>query len=162
MKEYFISVIAVSLLGGVIISLLPDVDAAKHVRLLCSLCTVACIAFPLVSLFDSGIDVDAIGEMFEQSEERSEKYDEIYNGTLNEYEIINAQNTLKQEIIQRIGADASAFDLKIITNKNSDVIYISSVRVCIYGSGVSIDPKEVKKYVQDRLGCDCEIVYDIF
>ena len=79
MKEYFIAVIAVSLLGGVIVSMLPDGNTAKNVRFLCSLCTVACIAFPLISFFDNGFDSQTLMNVFEQSEQESEFYDEIYN-----------------------------------------------------------------------------------
>lgn len=161
MKEYFISVIAASLLGGVIISLIPEGNTVKHVKLLCSLCAVVCIAFPLISILDSSFDKNKIVDMFEQSEDAGENYAEIYNNAFNEYEIINAQERLKQELLQGFSLDKGAIDVKIITDKNNDVIYISSVRVCIYGSGISINPREVKKYVSERFDCECEIVYDI-
>ena len=133
----------------------------KHVRLLCSLCTVACIAFPLASLLNGSFEYQDVIDIFDQDAESENVYDEIYNNTLNEYQISNAENLLKQEIIQSIGADSAAFDVKIITEKNNDEICISLVRVTVYTSGLSINPREVEKYVTQRLGCECETVYDI-
>ena len=161
MKEYFISVIAISLIGGMIVSLLPDGNSVKNVKLLCSLCVVACMVFPLASFFSGTVEKDGIVDMFEIGDGEADIYDEIYNDSLNQYELINAEKSLKQEIIQRFSASYDAFDLKIITDKNNDVIYIATVDVHIYNSGLSISPRAIEKYVYDRLGCECNFIYEI-
>ena len=161
MKEYFITLITVSLVGGMIVTLLPDGNTSKHVKLLCSLCVVACIIFPISSFFGDFFDKESVVGIFRYEEDESYNYDEIYNNSLTEYELINAQVSLKQEIIQGIGVSDDAFDLKIITDENNGVICISSVTVRIYGSGLTVNPREVEKYVSERLGCPCEFVYDL-
>ena len=56
MNEYFITVIAVAFVGGIVISLVPNGNTVKYVRLLCGLCVVCSIAFPLVSFFGGEFD----------------------------------------------------------------------------------------------------------
>ena len=160
MKEYFISVIAVSLVGSVLVSLAPGGGVAKNMKLLCALCTAACIIFPLGTLFWGSISNEDIESLFATEMNEEYNYDEIYNDSLNKYNVINSEIILKSEIIQALKLKNDAFDLKIIQDEESDVFCISYVRVYIYPDGVSVDPRMVEKYIYERLGCECEFVYD--
>ena len=65
MKEYFISVIAISLVGSMIIALAPGCGLSKNIKLLCALCMVACIVFPLGTLFDNSFNMADIEKAFD-------------------------------------------------------------------------------------------------
>ena len=98
--------------------------------------------------------------LFSSKDYQEECYDEIYNSSLLESEKKNAENILKNNIKQSVGTNNDAFDVSIILEKNSDEFYISAVEVKIFASGVTIDPHLVEKYINDELGCRCEIIYD--
>ncbi len=161
MTEYFITVMAVALAGGVIISLVPTGRTLSYVRLLCGLCTLCCVAFPLVNIVGGEFDKEEILSMFESNDENREYYDEIYNKKLTKAEIENANFILKSEIIKAFSLKSDAIDINIITNNDSDEIYILKVGITLHKSGVDTNPRELKDFVFERLGCETEIFYDI-
>ncbi len=161
MKEYFITVMAVAFFGGTIITLVPLGNTTKYVRLLCGLCTVCSIAFPLVSFVGGNFEKEDLLSIFDYEGKEESYYEEIYNNCLTDTEINNAEITLKNEIIKGISASEDDFSLNIITEENSGEISIVRVEVIIYSSGMSIDPRRIESCVFERLGCGCEFFYDI-
>lgn len=161
MKEYFIGIMAVAFLGSTLLTLAPS-GFEKHLRLLCGFCAVAAVLFPVTS-FLSGENY--IGgewtELFAQTGNEINYYDEIYNGSLVEAECENAEKILKTDIIKELDLKNDSFDIIIILDKSSDEYSILRTEVIIYASGIDIDPHSVEKYISSRLGCDCEIIYDI-
>ena len=79
MKEYFITVMAVAFLGGTIITLVPLGNTTKYVRLLCGLCTVCSIAFPLVSFVGGDFEKEELLSIFDY-----ESKEEIWNALPNQ------------------------------------------------------------------------------
>ncbi len=161
MTEYFITVMAVTLAGGVIISIAPKDSSVRYIKLLCGLCTVCCVAFPLISFVGNGFDTEGLLKLFDYDAVEQAYYEEIYNNNFDKLSIENAEIKLKSEIIKEISAKDEDFDVKIITETSSGEIYISSVRVTIYKSGLSIDPKLIENFIFDSLGCQTVFFYDI-
>lgn len=161
MEEYFITVMAVSLVGGVIIALAPKGNSTRYVRMLCGLCTVCCVAFPVVSLAQNGFDKEGLLSMLDYESREKEYYEEIYNKNLIGAELENAEMTLKSEIIKELSLQNDSLNVNIITENKSDEICIDSVEVIIYPSGLSADPREIEEYVEERIGCPCSFFYDI-
>ena len=63
MKEYFISIIAIALVGSLIISMLPSSSNAKYLRLICGLCAIGCIVFPLINADEMMIDFESLKKL---------------------------------------------------------------------------------------------------
>ncbi len=161
MKEYFVGIIAITFLGGIMIMLSPQ-GYTKHLRLLCGLCSAALILLPLFSFVSGGGGaIEDIADIFSQEEYQKEYYEEIYNGSLLLSEKENAEKILKAEIKRAVSTNNDNFDVNIVIDKNSDEIYIRSVEIIIRASGVSIDPRSVEKYIKETLGCECVIIYDL-
>ncbi len=161
MKEYFIGIMAVAFLGSTLLTLAPT-GFEKHLRLLCGFCAVAAVLFPLVSFLSDGIYIDGEWtELFAQGEAEAKNYDEIYNCSLVMAEGENAEGILKNDIIKELDLKNDSFDIKIIIDKSSDEYSILRTELIIYASGIDIDPHSVEKYIKTRLGCDCEIIYDL-
>ena len=160
MKEYFISIIAIALVGALIISMLPDATNAKYLRLICGLCAIGCIVLPLANFGSENFDFDEITELFGNEEDKKEQYDKFYNASIKEAEITNAQILLKSEIIQATSASAKDFDVKIYTANIGDEIYISNIEIKIYPSGIFMDVHAATKCVEENFGCKCRIIYD--
>lgn len=161
MKEYFITVMAVSLMGGVIVSLSPKGNNARYVRLLCGLCTVCCVAFPVVRFAQGGFDREEILSVLDYETKEKEYYDEIYNKKLVGAELKNAEIALKSEIIKELSLQNDSINVNIVTENKSDEICIESVEVIIYPSGLYADPREIEECVEERLGCPCSFFYDV-
>lgn len=161
MKEYFVGVMSVVMLGGLIISLFPEGGEKKYLRLLCAIASLSCMIMPLTDIVSDGSELDEELEgLFGYVGGEPMDYDEIYNNSLASASVENAEIYLKNLIISELGADFNSFDVRIISKIESDKFYIESVEVTIYPSGMLIDPHRVKKTVSELLGCDCVIFYE--
>ena len=159
MKEYFLMILAVVIVSGVVVSLSPS-GYAKQVRLLCGLFTTAFIMLPLVS-FVADLDFSG-GEWldFFDEEQYLEKYDEFYNEIVKNVEIENANQMLKSKMIQDLSVENECFDVALSISNVSGEKFIEKVNVILYAEGISVDPHEVKNYVSALLGCECSVYYD--
>ena len=73
MNEYFLGLIAFAFVGAIILSVVPEGMSKKYVRLLCGLCSICCIAFPIFELVGSGgMLAENISALFETSIEIDE------------------------------------------------------------------------------------------
>lgn len=161
MKEYILILVLTVLAGSVIITLSPEGGAGGGVRLLCSLCTVACIAVPLISLVSKGLDPNALGDLPLPPDIEAGYYDEIYNTSLVDSEVKNAEISLKNAVKKEFNVSDDAFDIRISAKKIIDENYSISVELIIYRYGIGIDPHSVEKYVKNMLECSFTTVYAI-
>ena len=161
MREYFIGIIAVVALGGLMVSLSPTANFSKQLRLLCGLCSVGCIVFPILT-FASEFDVqkDAFLGLFEYKETECLNYDEIYNDSIFDAANKNAEENLKNDIIKELDLKNESFDIQIVLGEESVEKYIDRVEVIIYPEGIEIDPHGIEKYIKSRLNCPVVIIYD--
>lgn len=163
MKEYFLAVIVVALLGGVILSLLPDGSSGRCIRLLCGLCVSACVVMPLVSFAgESEYWLQEADKMFSDASNESNIYDEIYKNALAEAEVKNAGIYLKNEMIQALSLEKGDFDINIVIDKITDEKYSYRAELIIYASGLAMDPHGAKEYIEERLRCDVSVIYEFY
>ena len=160
MSEYFLGLIIFAFSGSVLLSLAPQGISKKYLRLLCGLCSVGCIVFPLFNFFGSGgIDAEELVAVFDVQDDVSENNVEIYNNSLNDASLKNAEETLKSSIIKELSVKYEDFDLEIVVNKSSEDFYIEKIRVLIYPSGYSVDPKKIGGICKRALDAPCEFIY---
>lgn len=160
MREYFLGLILFAFLGSAILSVAPCGVAKGYLRFLCGLCGIGCIIFPIFSILGSETGERADFEaLFEANANDEDNYVEIYNSFFDESVLLNAEASLKNQIISELNASNEDFELKIIVGYNSDEKYIKRVRVNFYPSGYSIDPKRIEKICFSSLGCECEFFY---
>lgn len=159
MKEYFASVMALTFIGGIVVSLSPKGAAQRYLRLLVALAVTGCIITPIFSfLGDAELDGEALGALFEyESDERD--YEEIYNNSIILASVDECQRDLENEILQALSGDIGDIDVVISASEKSGEIYIERAEVHIYPSGLSLDPHFMKEQVSERLRCDCEVIY---
>ncbi len=160
MSGYFLSLIALTFVGGGVLMLAPDGGAKSGMRLLCSLCAIACILLPFGSLLSHGeLDVDYIADRFAYKDESELSYDEIYNSNLTRADLKNIENLLKSQVISRFDVKSKAFDIKLIAEINSDEYFISSATLVLYPSGLATDPRPICIYISEVLSCECDVYY---
>lgn len=160
MREYFVGVISVVFLGGMVVTIMPSGATQKYLRLLCGLSVMACIVMPLFSLFtEQNTGIDDWDILNGVNGDNELKYVEIYNDSLKNAGVDNAEDTLKNDIIREFSAHYDDIDVELEVSVSSDEIYITNVRLEIHPSGALLDPHEIKKYLEDRLQCPCTVVY---
>lgn len=160
MSEYFLGIALTVLIGGLILSLLPDASAKPYLRLLCGGAIVLSILSPLVSFLGDKSAADDLLSLFEGGMAEEQNYAEIYNNTIVSAGAEFASDKLKSEIKQELLTDDNAFDISVIAKSNGEEIYIERVEVIIHPSGLTLNPHAIEKYVSDRLGCECIIIYE--
>lgn len=160
MTEYFLGLIVFAFVGSVILSLVPAGTSKRYVRLLCGLCSVGCIVFPIFELAsgNSG-DISDLVEIFEPYDEYDKASVEIYNSALNRATLNNAEEALKNDIIKELSAKYGDIDVKIDIKENNDGFYIDKVLVFIHPAGYSLDPDRIAEVCRKRLGKKCDIIY---
>ena len=162
MGEYFLGVALTVLLGGLVLSLVPDASAKPYLRLICGAAVVLSILLPITSFvteISEGNGFDELLAFFEEDGSADQNYAEIYNKAILDTGAQHASNELKNEMLQAFGADEGDFDITIVAQNDGDEICISRVEVIIHLSGLAIDPRELEKYVIDKLGCECVVIY---
>ena len=160
MSEYFLGIALTVLIGGLVLSLLPDASTKPYLRLLCGAAVVLSILSPLVTFVSDKTFSDDLLSLFQMGEAEEQNYAEIYNDTLVSAGAEFASDKLKSEIKQELLTDDDAFDISVIAKSSGDEIYIERVEVIIHPSGLSLNPHTIEKYVSDKLGCECVIIYE--
>ena len=160
MSEYFLGIALTVLIGGLILSLFPDASAKPYLRLLCGGAVVLSILSPLVTLVGDKSAADDLLSLFEGGMEEERNYAEIYNNTIVSAGAEFASDKLKNEIKQELLANDDTFDVFVIAKSNGEEIYIERVEVIIHPSGLTLNPHAIEKYVSNRLGCECIIIYE--
>ena len=159
MNEYFLGLIVFAFVGAIVLSLVPSGAGRGYVKLLCGLCSVCCIAFPIFELVElGGNEFDYIVNMFD-SEEAIKNADEIYNKALNTATVENAENSLKNDIIKGVSAKYDDIDVKIILSEAGDEFYISDIVVYLYSGAYTVNPKSIREICVSKLGKECKIIY---
>lgn len=159
MNKYFLGLIIISFVGTVVMALSPKGASRAYLKLLCGLCSIGCIAIPLLSVVGGGSFAEELISAFEYKSADEEAMIEIYNSALNGVALDSAEKTLKSEIIKELSTKSDALDVDIILNKSGEDFYISRVVVTIYPSGYALNPREISKICKSRLSVDCEFVY---
>ncbi len=160
MNEYFLGLIVFAFVGSMILALAPTGISRIYIRLLCGLCSIGCIAFPLMSLANG--DMLSSGDfaaIFEPSDKIDEEIAEIYNNSLNDATLSSVEESLEGEIISRLSAEYEDIDIEILISNRENTVSVDKIRVYIYPSGYALSPDKISEICQERLSCECEFVY---
>lgn len=160
MTKYFLGLIIFAFVGSIVMSLSPKGASRAYLKLLCGLCSIGCIAIPLISAFWGGnLMAEEFISAFEVGSYGEDDMLEIYNSALEGAAIESAEETLKNEIIKEFSAKNDAIDVDIIVDNNGDDFYIKRIVVTLYPKGYALDPRGISDICKARLGVDCEFIY---
>ena len=149
MKEYITSAITVCAVCAVVNMLCESNKLEKQIRFVLSLCVVAVICAPVLSSLDG---IGAAAESFIYELGASENIDASH-ALGSEAAGVWIEDTLCRKFgIKKENIEVSA-SIEII---GEQVIF---ERACVYlsGGGALANIPEIKKYVQNALGCECEV-----
>lgn len=158
MKEYLWTLFGVCATSAIVGAISPEGAMKKYISILCSLCVTVAVISPLISEISS---LDDIGELLELDVGYdATDYEEIYNGYLLEQNLSLACETLEAELAERFSVENGELTVALEAVDVDGEISVSSATVYIGLGAVTVDPAEIKAYMLERTGCECEIIYN--
>ena len=166
MSGYIYSIVCASAAIGIVCVISPEGSVKKHLRLVCALCLLCILIGPM-----SGVINDVKGFLSEEGEALLDEisgealrgeYENIYEKYLeNGYEN-NVGQAVKSSLLDRFGIPESECRVNVeFADKNGDGIKEpSKITVIFSGSSVFRDPKEIKFFVSELVGCECVCAVD--
>ena len=153
MREYAISFIMVSLLCAVVSVLSPEGKMKKSVSFSLSLVLICVLIFPL---FGALGDIENISQDFFGEIDISDS-GEIVNSDFERETEVAICDGLVNALSDKFGI--SKDNIKVdcgIRIIGSDLIF-ENVEITLFGRAVFSDINKIEDYIEDSLGCECEV-----
>jgi hypothetical protein len=160
MEAYLITLIGISMLVSVV-GMVTPLKEKKYTRLVCTLCLLCVILKPLPEILDSELfslfSLDGLSEENGSGEESF--YNDIYNNTLRQASAQRISEGLEAMMIKDLGLPAGEFEVRVEIDDSEGYVKVNKTSVLIKEGAVARDPKRIVAYLEEMLGCKCEIVY---
>lgn len=170
MKNYLISVITVAICASLAGYMTVDNDKggngiSKDLRMLSSICILLAVILPLSPLISNIGDISAKLEStleilkFKTIEGADkEKYEKIFNSQLLDISVSEAENTVRDLIVQKFNISDEDCFIEITLNGNSDrEQYFEKITVTLRGQAIWNDPYAIEEYIESTIGCECDV-----
>lgn len=158
MKEYLSALLGVCVISTAVKALASDGVMKKYTEMLCTLCVLAVIISPAARIISASYGIDGL---LDKMEEEDKNYDVIYNEYLFEKEIEYAEEQLGRELAEYLALDAEAISVKLEVSDGEDTVNVDRVKVYLGLQAVGASPENIQKYLYERTGAECQIIYDI-
>ena len=160
MKEYFISLILISVACGIIAMLSPRDDIGKYIRFLCGICVFCILISPVRNFLNSLADVaifldNSLGEITNTEDH----YENIFKDSLKSGTAEDTSALIKNKVSSDMKIDKESFDIEIYLGEDDNGYYIKSSVVKIYQNGIFVDASAVVEYLEELLDVSCVVVY---
>ena len=163
MREYIIRLIVTVLICSLATMLAPEDEKgmSSYVKLAASLCILCVVISPLISFITKISNIGSETPFFESGEANEERFKEIYDKSLQGASAYNVSEALKAMICREFGFQSDKIDVYVELCEEGEICLPKSVSVVLWrGEGTLMtDPHKVIDYVNEILGCRCEIIY---
>ena len=157
MGRFTVILCATGLINGAIGMISPDGELKKYVRLVGALCILLAMVAPI---YESAVsDKFAINDLFTDIEQKEEQYGDVYKEYLVSGSRKEAEDTLGAFVVKKFRLEDDDIALSVGLVKNGDRYEVDGLKIYVKGSAVLIDPREIKAYLGELTGCECEIIY---
>ncbi len=153
MNKYAISLIIISIVGGIINSLASHFTyTKKYINYFVSLVAVICLLAPVISIAkDTSLIKDKINSYFD-----SLRVEEIINNSNNVIITSSKEaiaNGIKNELIDKFQFDEKEIIIEIETdNSDMEAIKITKISIILTGKASWSDVDSVKSYLENIIG----------
>ena len=158
MAEYLMSVIGAALVGGVMVSVLPEGSSGglkKYMGFIVSLCVLSVVISPVTDALEavSGFFDGGLREWVEKSEL---DYESEYYKYLESYGKENAEEGISALICREFSIDQDDCHVSALVRENEGNLVLDEIRVILSGRAIFKNPYEIEKYLTDAF--ECEVV----
>ncbi|MBO5439024.1 MAG: hypothetical protein J6A53_00035 [Clostridia bacterium] len=159
MKGYIFSILIISIIGGIISSLISDCESGlkKHINFIVGLICAICLTSPLVSVVSNATDIkNNISNFFDKiaSEEIIHNSNQIIVNT----GIEKVCEGIKATIIDKYGFEENEVIVEAEANIDEiDRIFIDKINIVLTGKASWSDVERVEEYLENLIGCDISV-----
>ena len=149
MGEYLYSLALVAVLVALVCTLVPE-SAMQHAKLLCSLCVIALLVSPVMSLVQAvGNGTWEIPEAWQEGEQEEQNYAQFSDALV----VGQLQVLLERE------QGLSPKECRILVQWGEDS-GVREVTLLLSGKAIWRDPDPIIAYVEGLLDCTCKVVLE--
>ena len=160
MKQYLVALLGVCAVAAVVRGVAFESSVKKYLEMLCAVCVIGAVTVPMVTVV---AELGGVGELFSPEDTAQElDYDEIYNQYLVEGNLRASEQLLSEELCKRFERENGSIDVGLSADIGGAGITLTGVVITLKNGAVSVDPQELGDYLRERLGLECEIVYELF
>lgn len=157
MGAFVLSLIGVAIINGVVGMISPEGDVKKYVRFVGALCVLLTIVTPVYgAISDGGLSVDGL---FPDIGEEGSDYESIYQESLLNGGRELANSAMKGVICRELDIPEESFEVDIRMVEEDGAYIAQSARVILYDSAIFADPRDISALVNERISCECTVVY---
>lgn len=165
MKEYVFTIVGISLVCAFARMLSPENDekgTQQYIKLLCGFLLLCAVIEPIVAAMSSlrNTENNVFDDILNLEVLLEEDYEKIYNGTLITYSEESVSEGLKEMLMSELRLGAEDIDVYVELVEAKDKFIAQRAVIELRGEGIFADPRDIEKYVNGTLGCECEIIYD--
>ena len=149
MGEYLYSLALVAVLVALVCTLVPE-SAMQHAKLLCSLCVIALLVSPVMSLVQAvGNGTWEIPEAWQEGEQEEQNYEQFSDALV----VGQLQVLLEREQ----GLPPEQCCVLVEWGEDGGV---KAVTLLLSGKAIWRDPDPIIAYVEGLLDCKCKVVLE--
>lgn len=149
MGEYLYSLALVAVLVALVCTLVPE-SAVQHAKLLCSLCVIALLVSPVMSLVQAvGQGAWEIPEAWQEGEGEEQDYAQFSDALV----VGQLQVLLERE------QGLSPKECRVLVEWGEDG-GVKAVTLLLSGKAIWRDPDPIIAYVEGLLDCTCKVVLE--
>ena len=149
---------AVCVIAAIVRLLAPQGVMKKYIEIICALCVICAMTQPIGQII---YEIQNINISVPDADFDTSSYDEIYNNSLVSGSASDAEQILEQEIRDAFLMGSGDIDVKLHIQVTDNSAQVVGVDVILIGGAVLVDPEQVRQYLLDRTGIECQIIYDI-
>lgn len=160
MQGYLITLIGISILISVV-GMITPLKEKKYTRLVCTLCLLCVILKPLPEILGSEIFplLSSDGLFEDNGTEEESFYQEIYNNTVRGASAQRIAEGLEIMMAKDLSLPVDAFEVRVEIDDSGGYVNVTKTTVLLKEGAVAKDPHKIVTYLEEMLGCRCEIVY---
>ena len=158
MAEYGGVLLGVCLFGSMIRMLSPEGDMKRYLGLVVAFCVILSLASPLVSLWEEG-GLSFLEAPWNMEEGESENYAEIFDQSLLLSGEAYAEKQAEGLILQRFSLEEGDLSVEGEFELKNETYTLREMTLILHKSTLTVDPRELSEFVEERFLCPCEVVY---
>ncbi len=144
LSDFAISVLTVCVISGIVTGISPEGAMKKYINYIVSLCVLAAIITPVISIFSS---VPQYSEEIEHIFEKQKETDSDAQAKLIEAQKAAVETAIRDTIVKKFGMEEDCVFVRItIDATNRSAIEIRCIDISVKGKCPS---GEIKKYIEE-------------
>ena len=154
MKTYLLTLIVLSFLSGALLWLFSSSKYEKHLRYLCSLVLLLCLAAPLKEVFAGNL-----ASLFPTFEQSSEEYESGYGARLRQVGAEALEKELTAAVANGAGLETKDFTVKAHISLAETDLSLTSVEVLLHTVKAVASREKIRSLLTDDLTGQIHLVF---